>query len=137
MAAAGLRGVHVALAGEDRDALEFLAQGLKYYGALVTTHDSARTVLRVMQLLLVNILVVDLGDVLNGGLKLIRSIRALPAREGGRVPIVALFGGPPDAEPRIVAEDVDSVLRKPVPAGEFARVIAMVVASTPDSPRDL
>ncbi len=137
MAAAALRGVHVALAGEDRDALEFLAHSLKYYGALVTVHDSMRSVQRVMQVLLVNVLIVDLGDFIDGGLKMIRNVRALPVKDGGRVPIVAVFVGPPDLEPRIVAEDVDSVIRRPVQAGEFAHVIATVVGASPDAPREL
>jgi CheY-like chemotaxis protein len=131
-----LRGVHVAVVGDDSDALEFLAQTLRYHGALVTTHDSARSVLRLMQLLLVNVLVVDLGEVSDVSLKLIRGIRALPPEAGGRVPVVVLFSGPSQAEPRIVAEDVDSVIRKPVQAAELARVVATVYAVTSEGTRE-
>jgi CheY-like chemotaxis protein len=131
MTAAALRGVHVALAGDDGDALEFLAQPLRYHGALVTTHDPARTVLRLMQILLVNVLVVDLSEVMDIGLKLIHDVRTLAAEDGGRVPVIALFPGPPSAEALVVAEDVDSVIRKPVSAAELVRVVATVVAASP------
>jgi CheY-like chemotaxis protein len=137
MTAAALRGVHVAVAGDDRDALEVLAQPLRDHGALVTTHDPARTVLRLMQILLVNVLVVDLGDVMDIGLKLIRDVRALAPQVGGRVPVVALFAGPRTAEPLIVAEDVDSVVRKPVASAELVRVVASVVAASPGGTREL
>ena len=39
-----------------------------------------------------------------------------------------------DIEPRIVAEDVDSVMRKPVQATELARTVAMVYAASTDLP---
>jgi len=132
MTAAPLRGVHVAVAGDDSGALEFLAHTLRYHGALVTTHDSARTLMRLMQLLLVNVLVVDLAEISDVGLKLLRNIRSLPPQEGGRVPIIVLHAGPPHAEQRIVAEDVDSVLRKPIQAAELARVVATVYAASSD-----
>jgi DNA-binding response OmpR family regulator len=136
MTAAALRGVHVAIAGDERDALEFLAQPLRYHGALVTTHDPARTVLRLMQILLVNVLIVDLSDIMDDGLKLIRDVRSLSPRDGGRVPLIALFAGPSSAEPLIVAEDVDSVIRKPVGSSELVRVVASVVAASPGSALD-
>lgn len=49
MTAARLRGIHVAVAGDDTDALTQLAQSLKRDGALVTAHDSARGLARVME----------------------------------------------------------------------------------------
>ena len=129
-----LRGVHVAVVGDDRDALDFLSQTLRYHGALVTTHDSARSVLRLMQLLRVSVVVIDLGDVTDVSLKVIRTVRGLPPEDGGRVPIIVLYKGPTDVEPRIVAEDVDSVIRKPVQATELARTVAMVYAASTDLP---
>jgi CheY-like chemotaxis protein len=129
-----LRGVHVAVVGDERDALDFLTQTLRYHGALVTHHDSARSVLRLMQLLIVNVVVVDIGELSDVSLKVITTIRALPARVGGRVPIVVLYAGPSDAEPRIVAADVDSVIRKPVQAAELAHTVAMVYAASTDPP---
>ena len=127
-----LRGVHVAIVGDDRDALEFLTQTLRYHGALVTTHDTARSVMRLMQLLIVSVVVVDLGEVSDVSLKIIRTIRGLPSDEGGRVPVIVLYAGPPDSEPRIVAEDVDSVVRKPVQAAELAHTFATVYAASTD-----
>jgi CheY-like chemotaxis protein len=129
-----LRGVHVAVVGDASDALDFLSQTLRYHGALVTTHDSARSVLRLMQLLRVNVVVVDLVEVTDVSLKLIRTVRGLPADVGGRVPIIVLYSGPSELEPRIVAEDVDSVIRKPVQATELARTVAMVYAASSDLP---
>lgn len=127
-----LRGVHIAIVGDDRDALEFLTQTLRYHGALVTMHDTARSVLRLMQLLIVSVVVVDVGEVSDVSLKTIRTIRGLPPEDGGRVPIIVLYSGSPDAEPRIVAEDADSVVRKPVQASELAHTVAMVYAASTD-----
>ena len=127
-----LRGVHVAVVGDDRDALEFLTQTLRYHGALVTTHDSARSVMRLMQLLVVSVVIVDLSEVSDVSLKLVRTIRGLPADAGGRAPMIVLYSGTPDAEPRIVAEDVDSVLRKPLQAAELAHTVALVYGSSTD-----
>ena len=129
-----LRGVHIAVVGDDGDALDFLSQTLRYHGALVTSHDSARSVLRLMQLLRVSVVVVDLAEVTDISLKLIRTVRGLPSDVGGRVPIIVLYAGPMDIEPRIVAEDVDSVMRKPVQATELARTVAMVYAASTDLP---
>jgi CheY-like chemotaxis protein len=129
-----LRGVHVAVVGDDADALEFLSATLRYHGALVTNHDSARSVLRLMQLLRVSVVVVDLAEVTDVSLKLIRTVRGLPPDEGGRVPIIVLYAGPAAVEPRIVAEDVDSVIKKPVQATELARTVAMVYAASSDAP---
>ena len=131
-----LRGVHVAVVGDERDALEFLTQTLRYHGALVTMHDSARSVMRLMQLLMVSVVVVDLVDVTDMSLKVIRAIRAQPADAGGRVPVIALYSGPPQVEARIVAEDVDSILRKPLQASELAHTVAMVYASSTDHRAD-
>ena len=129
-----LRGVHVALVGEDNEALNFLSQTLRYHGALVTTHDSARSVLRLMELLRVAVVVVDLGTVSDVSLKLIRTVRTLPPDAGGRVPIIVLYSGPPEVESQIVAADVDSVIKKPVQATELARTVAMVYAASSDLP---
>ncbi len=131
-----LRGVHVAIVGEDREALEFLGQTLKYHGALVTAHESARSVLRVMQLLRVNVVIVDVRQVDGPSVELIEAVRRGAAADGARVPIVALYSGPADAEPRLVAADVDSVMKKPVQISELARTVAMVYAASSDSPPD-
>ena len=127
-----LRGVHVAIVGDDRDALEFLTQTLRYHGALVTMHESVRSVLRLMQLLMVSVVVVDLADVSDVTLKVIRTIRGLSPEDGGRVPVIVLYTGGTELEPRIVAEDVDSVIRKPVHASELAHTVAMVFAASTD-----
>jgi len=136
MTAARLRGIHVAVTGDDTDALAYLAESLKRDGALVTAHGSARSLARVMQLLVVNVLVVDLSALTSESLGLIRKVRALPSEEGGRVPIVALYAGPEHDEPRLVAEDVDSVVRKPANNAEIARAIAAVFAAAPERVRD-
>jgi len=136
MASATLRGVHVAVVGEDTDTLKFIDESLRYHGALLTTHKSLRTVCRLMRVLLVNVLVVDLGEGVDAGLALIRDVRALAPEDGGRVPIVVLYAGPAHAERRVVAEDIDSLVRKPVQASELARIIASVFAASPDPVRD-
>jgi CheY-like chemotaxis protein len=130
-----LHGVHVALAGHGGDAREFLAQTLRYHGALVTVHDAARSLTRLMAVLQVNVLVLDLDEVSDPSVKLLRTVRGLSPHHGRRLPIVVLFSGPANAEPQLLAEDVDAVVRKPVRAAELARVIA--AAAGPDHERGM
>ena len=136
MKAATLRGIHVAIAGDDPNALAHLTQSLRHDGALVTTHDSARSLARVMQILVVNVLVVSLAALTSETLGLIRKVRALPRDEGGRVPIVAVYSGRPADEPWLVAEDVDSIVRTSTAEAELARAIRAVVAASPARVRE-
>jgi CheY-like chemotaxis protein len=119
-----LHGVHVAVAGDHGDARDFLVQTLRSHGALVTVHDSARSVTRLMQVLRVNVVVIDLDEVTAPRLKMIRSVRGWSPANGAHVPIVVLFSGSAQAESRILAENIDAVVRKPVQAAELARIIA-------------
>ena len=135
MKAARLRGIHVAVVG-DTNALGQLTQSLKDDGALVTAHDSWRRLARLMQLLVVNVLVVDVGSVTGASVDVIRRVRALSADEGGRLPIVALFAGPASDEPQLVAEDVDSIVRQPVDHAELVRAIIAVFAASPARVRE-
>jgi len=130
MKAARLRGIHVAIVG-DTNVLAQLSQFLGDDGALVTAHNSWRSLARLMQLLVVNVLVVDVGSLTGESVDLIRKVRARSADEGGRVPIVALFAGPASDEPQLVAEDVDSIVRQPVDQTELARAIIAVFAASP------
>ena len=127
-----LRGVHVAVIGDDGDAADVLTQTLRHQGALVTTHTTARSVMRLMQVLIVSVVVVDVSDTTDASLALIHAIRALPASEGGRVPVIALCDGGTDVERRVVAEDVDSVVKKPVHPAELARTVSAVFAAAVD-----
>ena len=130
MKAARLRGIHVAVVG-DTNVLAQLTQFLGDDGALVTVHNSWRHLARLMQLLVVNVLVVDVGSLTGESVDLIRKVRARSADEGGRVPIVALFAGPASDEPQLVAEDVDSIVRQPVDQAELTRAIIAVFAASP------
>ena len=131
MTAARLRGIHVALAGDDSHALAQLTEFLRDDGALVTIHDSAQSLARLMRLLVVNVLVVDLCVLPSEAFTLIRNVRALTPDDGGRVPIVALYAGPDGAVPRLIAADVNSIVRKPVDMTELARIINAVLAAAP------
>jgi len=127
---APLRGVHVAVVSGDYGVLESLKQVLTYCGALVTAHESTRSILRLMEIVWVNALVVDLGDGELGS-TLIRAVRALAPEDGGEVPIIALLPSRADADARLFAEKaVDSTIRKPVQATELGRVIADVLGSS-------
>ena len=122
--ARALHGVHVAIAGDPSDARNVLAEILRHHGALVTVHDSARSVMRVMAALEVNVVVVDLDDVTAPHLNMIRAFRGAPAANGGRVPIVVLVSSPGDMDPRLAAVDVAAVVRKPVQVTALVRIIA-------------
>ena len=135
MKAARLRGIHVAVVGDPK----VLAQVTRFLGddgALVTAHDSGRSLARLMQLLVVNVLVVDVASVAAESVDVIRRVRALSADDGGRVPIVALFAGPAADEPQLVAEDVDSIVRQPTDHAELVRAIIAVFAASPARVRE-
>ena len=137
MTDARLRGIHVAVAGDDPTALAQLTASLRDDGALVTVHGSAQSLARLMALLVVNVLVVDLAArSRDHALMLIREVRARTPNDGGRVPIIALFAGSDHDEQQLVAADVDSVVRKPADAAELSRIIRDVFAASPARVRE-
>ena len=128
--AARLRGIHVALAGDDSNALAQLTSILRDDGALVTIHDSARTLSRLTRLLVVNVLVVDLTALTGDAIAIVRDVRALTPEEGSRLPIIALYTGTAADQQDLVATRVDCVLRKPVDEGDLARTISAFSSPT-------
>jgi CheY-like chemotaxis protein len=129
--AARLRGIHVAVAGDDSHALAQLTSSLRDDGALVTIHDSARTLSRLTRLLVVNVLVVDLVTLTGDGIAMVHDVRALRPEEGSRLPIIALYSGSESDQQRLIAARVDCILRKPVDEGDLARTIGAFSSPIP------
>jgi DNA-binding response OmpR family regulator len=128
--AARLRGIHVAVTGDDSNALAQLTSSLRDDGALVTIHDSARTLARLIPLLVVNVLVVDLVTLTGDAIAMVHDVRALTPEEGSRLPIIALYNGSEADQQRLIAARVDCVLRKPVDTGDLARTISAFASPT-------
>ena len=85
-----LDGLKVLVVDDERDAGELLRVMLARCGAEITTALSAEEALAEMRRTRFDLLVSDVGMPGADGYELIRRVRLLPARDGGRIPAVAL-----------------------------------------------
>jgi len=86
-----LQGVHVLLVEDQTDGRALLHSMLTYGGALVTTADSAETALASLARLVPEIVVCSLRPGAGWDSdSFLKRLRALPASEGGAVPVVAV-----------------------------------------------
>ena len=76
----------------DIDARESLRTLLGEFGACVSTAGSAAEALAFLPRVNPDILIVDIGLPDEDGYSLLKRVRALPLREGGQIPAVALTG---------------------------------------------
>ena len=87
-----LKGVHVLVVDDNRDARELYRTIFSYAGALVTIVASAHDALKTMAEIRPDVLVADLTMPRRDGYWLIAQVRALPQEHGGRVPAIAVTG---------------------------------------------
>jgi CheY-like chemotaxis protein len=86
-------GRHQVLAVDDeRDALTLIRRVLEGCGARVLVADSARDALRLVTEERPDVILSDIGMPGEDGYDFIRSVRSLPAAQGGRTPAAALTG---------------------------------------------
>jgi two-component system, chemotaxis family, CheB/CheR fusion protein len=85
-----LAGVRLLVVEDEADAREGLGALLEMYGARVTLAASAGEALAAIASELPDVLVSDIGMPGEDGYDLIRKVRRLPARRGGRLPALAL-----------------------------------------------
>jgi CheY-like chemotaxis protein len=120
-----LEGVAVLVVDDDGDARELMRRILTTRGAEVTTVDSAAAALAAIRQRVPAVLVSDIGMPDHDGYELIRSVRALPAAAGGRIPAIALtaFARSEDRQRTLLA-GYQMHVAKPVEPAELIAVCA-------------
>jgi CheY-like chemotaxis protein len=95
-----LRGVHVLVVDDDRDARELFTRALEQYDARVTAVASAAAALEALARWKPDVLVSDIAMPEESGYVLMQRIRRLTREQGGAIPALALtaYAGPDDAQ---------------------------------------
>jgi PAS domain S-box-containing protein len=85
-----LQGLHILIVEDDRDSLDLLVTVLQQCGAHVVTAGSASEGLKVISKEKPDIVISDIEMPNEDGYAFMRTLRALPANQGGQIPSVAL-----------------------------------------------
>ena len=123
-----LRGVHVLLVDDDKEAVELLGTMLRYRGALVMTAASARAALKALQTVKPDVLVTDISMPDEDGYWLLREVRTLSPEQGGTIPVVAITDDTQDhGARRIRTAGFAAYLLKPIEPWDLCRTLAGLV----------
>jgi PAS domain S-box-containing protein len=124
-----LDGLAVLVIDDEQDTLDLVKRVLSDCGAKVFVARSARAGLAVLQREKPDILISDIGMPDEDGYALIRQVRALKAREGGKTPAAAVsaFARPEDRTKALRA-GYQMHLAKPVDPTELTAVVASLAA---------
>ncbi|MEO7742363.1 MAG: ATP-binding protein [Usitatibacter sp.] len=124
-----LSGITALVVDDQPDACELVARVLGECGAQVITASSARQALQLLVDRRPDVLVSDIGMPEMDGYELIRRVRALDARGGGRTPAIAMtaFARSEDRT-RALQSGFQVHLAKPVEPSELIATVASVVA---------
>jgi signal transduction histidine kinase/ActR/RegA family two-component response regulator len=85
-----LRSVRVLVVDDEEDARVLMHAALSHHGALVTTASSVAEALAILDDVMPDVIVSDIGMPNEDGYSLIRRLRARPASQGGSIPAVAV-----------------------------------------------
>lgn len=123
-----LEGIRILVVDDDVDTLEFLTFLLEEYGAQVRSVASALEALEVFAQWQPDLLLSDIGMPEVDGYMLIRQIRAMPSKQGGQLPAIALsaYAGETDHQ-QILKAGFQRHVTKPVDPDELATLIAQLV----------
>jgi PAS domain S-box-containing protein len=123
-----LKGLRVLVVDDEPDARDLLTVVLEQQGASVSAVGSAAEALDRLESLKPDVMVSDIGMPNDDGYTLIRKVRALPARQGGATPAVALtaYAGA-DARETTLAAGFQIHLAKPIDPTELLAAIARLV----------
>lgn len=126
-----LNGVQVLVIDDETDSREFVAFVLEQAGARVTTATSAGEGFAALSQSQPDVLLSDIGMPDMDGYMLIRQIRALPQKQGGQVPAIALTAYAGDFnQQQALAAGFQRHLAKPIEPGELLVIIASLVKRT-------
>ncbi|HVF56805.1 MAG TPA: PAS domain S-box protein [Pyrinomonadaceae bacterium] len=129
-----LDGLKVLVVDDETDTRELLRVGIAQCGAEVITAGSAREALEVLQKERPGILISDIGMPDEDGYELIRKVRALPARGGGKVPAIALTAyARTEDRLRALRSGYQMHVTKPVELTELVTVMASLIQRNNES----
>src|SRR5262245_12595136 len=126
-----LRGLHVLVLDDEPDAREAVAAVLEGCSAHVTAAATVRDALAALDHGGLQVVVSDIAMPSEDGYRFIQEVRARPADQGGKVPVIALtaHAGPLERE-RILAAGFDAFLAKPIEPQELAAEVARMAMRT-------
>jgi CheY-like chemotaxis protein len=107
-----LRGVHVLVVEDTDDSRELLRLALEYWGALVTTAESAERAKRLLDTLRPHVLVTDIS-MPDDGIALIREVRTVAQEKGIHIPAIAVTAHT-GRRHELLAEGFAELLEKPL-----------------------
>ena len=120
-----LENVHVLVVDDQEDARDLLRETLSYYGAIVTTADSAATAVAEMDRDLPDVLLSDVGMPREDGYEFIRRLRSLPLERGGGIPAIAVTAYASVADrASALASGYQAHVAKPFEPEMLARMVA-------------
>ena len=125
-----LANVRILIVDDDPDARDVVREVLELAGGSVVAVGSPRLAIASVSSWLPDLIISDIGMPEIDGYALLRSIRALPAEEGGQIPALALtaYASPEDAE-RARRAGFQVFLTKPVDADRLVEAIAGLAAT--------
>lgn len=126
-----LDGMKVLIVDDEADTRELLSVGLDQCGAKVTIVASAQEALEAIKKEPFAILISDIGMPHEDGYELIKKVRALPAKQGGKLPAIALTAyARTEDRLRALRAGYHTHVSKPVELAELAAVMASLVQRT-------
>jgi CheY-like chemotaxis protein len=122
-----LAGVRLLVVEDDADSRDMLVMVLEQAGATVSAVASAEEALVALERAVPDVLVSDIGLPGEDGHELIRKVRALEAKRGGRIPALALtaYAGP-EARGKALTAGFDLQVSKPVVPAELVAQAALL-----------
>jgi CheY-like chemotaxis protein len=123
-----LDGLHVLVVDDHADTRELLSVTLTNFGADVKTCASSTDALATVKSWKPDCIVSDLGMPGEDGYELIKKVRALGKKDGGKIPAIALtgFAGPHD-KMQAIAAGYQTHIPKPVDLGDLTSEIVRLV----------
>lgn len=126
-----LVGVHILVVDDDSDARELMRTVLSYCGGLVTVARSARDGLAAIREVLPDVIVCDIAMPQHDGYWFLQSLRALPAADGGSVPVVAVTAyGEVHGPDRTLPAGFQAHVRKPIDPWELCTILVGLTRRT-------
>lgn len=123
-----LSGLKILVVEDEVDSREFLASVFEHRGAKVTSVSSARDAMESINHSTPDVLISDIGMANEDGYALIRQVRALPPKEGGEVPAVALTAYAKDEDrARAISEGFQIHIAKPVDPVNLVEAVAAIL----------
>jgi CheY-like chemotaxis protein len=122
-----LSGFYALVVDSDKERRAVVSGVLRYCGALVTAAETTDAALTIMALLKPDVIVADFTRPEDGGLALVRSVRALEPEDGGMVAMIAVGDGLANGA-LARTRGYDAYLAKPLDPWELCRVIAGLLA---------